>query len=66
MNPEGSQSAMLLSAGNPEHIVMFETASEEIRLHYLYPLLRKVDSAILLNPILVNRWVSLRSEQLEY
>ena len=34
---------------------MFETAAEEIRHHLLYPLVRKVDSALLLNPILVNK-----------
>mmetsp|Transcript_4950 Transcript_4950/g.13837 ORF Transcript_4950/g.13837 Transcript_4950/m.13837 type:complete len:307 (-) Transcript_4950:638-1558(-) len=52
------------SAGHPEHVVMFETASDDIRHHLLLPLLRKVDTALLLNPVLVNKfhtaWLQLR------
>uniref|UniRef100_A0A7S1X629 Uncharacterized protein n=1 Tax=Tetraselmis chuii TaxID=63592 RepID=A0A7S1X629_9CHLO len=54
----------IASAGHPEHIVMFETVAQEVRQHFLLPLLRSEPSALLLNPLIVNGfhsvWIQLR------
>jgi hypothetical protein len=43
---------------------MFETVAQEVRQHFLLPLLRSEPSALLLNPLIVNGfhsvWIQLR------